>query len=331
MTFSILKQFEQVLLNRKANIKVKLVIFSFFLIVATTLWYLNKLSYEYTTDISFPLKVTNMPKGKVFVGEPPKTITLGVKAFGYTLLRYKIASSLSPVSLNLSQVPLIPVPNSETKFYVLTSRARRSIINQLKGELFLERIGPDTLFFEFTQLREKKVKVTPQIAYTFDRQSMLSGLIVVEPDSIIISGPSTIIDTIYSISSNRVVFDKIDSPISRNIELEEIKQVGYSHRKINLIIPVEKYTEARFTKAVEIRNLPDTLRLILLPRMVDVKCNVVISSYKNVSEIVDVFVDYNDVRSTLDNKLRVQHSSQPYLINNLSLEPMFVEYIIERF
>ena len=272
-----------------------------------------------------------MPKGKVLVGEPAKTITLGVKAFGYTLLRYKIASSLSPVSLNLSQVPLIPVPNSETKFYVLTSRARRSIINQLKGELFLERIGPDTLFFEFTQLREKKVKVTPQIAYTFDRQSMLSGPIVVEPDSIIISGPSTIIDTIYSISSNRVVFDKIDSPISLKIEIEEIKQVGYSHRKINLIIPVEKYTEAKFTKAVEIRNLPDTLRLILLPRMVDVKCNVVMSNYKNVSEIVDVFVDYNDVRSTLDNKLRVQHSSQPYLINNLSLEPMFVEYIIERF
>lgn len=331
MSFSLIKQFEQTLLNRKANLRVKLSIFTFFLFVATALWYLNKLSYEYITDITFPLKVANMPKGKVIVGEPPKEITLGVKAYGYTLLRYKIASSLSPINLNLDQVPLVPIPNSDTKFFILTSRVRRSIINQLKGELLLERIAPDSLFFEFTQLSEKKVKVSPQIEYSFDRQFMLSGPIIVSPDSITISGPTTIIDTINSISTVSANFDKLSSSENSNVYLKEINQVGLSHRRVNLTIPVEKFTEAKLTKAIEVRNLPDTLRLILIPRTVELKCNVVMSRYKNLSEIVDVYVDYHDIKNSMDNKLRVQHSGQPYVISNFDLDPMFVEFIIERY
>jgi hypothetical protein len=93
---------------------------------------------------------------------------------------------------------------------------------------------------------------------------------------------------------------------------------------------VEKFTEAHINQTIDIRNLPDTLRLILIPRSVDIKCNVAMSSYKDLRENLEVFVDYRDIHSIMDNRLPVQLISQPYVVKNLNFEPMFVEFIIEK-
>ena len=331
MKTSLLKQFRKVFSNDKANLNIKLVVFSFFFIVATILWYLNKLSYEYSTDIVFPLKLENMPKGKVMVGTPPSSLTLGVRAYGYTLIRYKIASSLSPININLNQVPLIHLKDSETKHYILTSRLRNSIINQLKGELQLERIYPDSLYFEFTQLESKKVKVASNMSYSMERQHMLSGPITVIPDSITISGPSTLIDTINEVVTIHHKLDKLTETEIRSVNLFEITQVGFSHRRVNVTIPVEKFTEANFVAEIQGINLPDSLRLVLIPRTVNAKCNVIVSQYRNIGNgLVDFFVDFNDTDSSIGNQLRIQMSSRPYVVNNIDFEPKYVQFIIEK-
>jgi YbbR domain-containing protein len=213
---------------------------------------------------------------------------------------------------------------------VLTSRARSSIIGQIKGDLQLERIAPDSLYFEFTQLAQKKVEVKPNINYTFEKQYMLSGPIKVLPDSITISGPSTLIDTINSVTTDVVNLDKLTSTEDLSVSLNGINQVGFSNRRVNITIPVEKFTEASIKQVIEIRNLPDTLRLILIPRSVDITCNVTINSYKNLRENLEVFVDFRDLHSIMDNRLPVQLVSQPYVVENLKFEPMFVEFIIEK-
>jgi hypothetical protein len=331
MDTNLLKQFGQVLARQKTNMRVKVLIFAFFFCVASILWYLNKLSYEYSTNITLPLKFENLPKGKVMVGNPPTHINLGVRSFGYTLLRYRIGASLSPIYINLNQVTLFQIEGSETKSYILTSRVRSLIANQLKGELALEQVMPDTLFFEFTQLTEKKVKVIPNLSYSFDRQHMLSDPIVVSPDSVIISGPKSIIDTINSITTPFVRFEKISVTESKSVQLQEIKQIGFSHRRVNLLIPVERFTEETFSFPIEIRNQPDSIRVLVIPRNVNLKCNVIISKHRSLnSDNIEVFVDYSDVNPMQGNKLRVQIIAKPFLISNIDFEPKYVEYIIER-
>ena len=331
MKTNLLKQLGQVFSGKKTNLNIRLIVFSFFFLVATILWYLNKLSYEYSTEIVFPLKFENMPKGKVMVGNPPSSITLGVRAYGYTLLRYRIASCLSPININLSQVPLLQFRDSETKHYILTSRARNTIINQLKGELQLERIYPDSLYFEFTQLESKKVRVAHNISYGFERQHMLSGSITLTPDSITISGPSTLIDTINKVVTNQLKLERLTETEIRSVNLQEIDQVGFSHRRVNISIPVEKFTEANFATEVQVKNLPDTLCLVLIPRTVNIKCNVIVSQYRNIGNgAVEVFVDFNDINSSIGNQLRVQMNSRPFVVSNIDFEPKYVEFIIEK-
>ncbi len=330
MDTDLLKQFGQVFSRQRANLKVRLAIFSFFLVVATILWYLNKLSYEYTTEVTFPLELENTPRGKVIVGDVPEEIILNVRGHGYTLLRYWLASRLTPIKIDLNRLPLERIDGSENKFYLLTSRAQSTVASQLKAELQLDRIIPDQLHFEFAELTEKKVKVVPQLTYSFEPQYMLAGLVTVNPDSIIISGPNSIVDTINSVSTKELDVDNITSKQTLTSEIVRIDQVSLSKRNVNITIPSEKFTEASFSKPIAIRNLPDTLSLILLPRMVNVKCNVVLSKYRTVSDMyVEAYVDFLQVENSMDNRLRVQVKGEKYIVDNLDFEPRHVEYFIE--
>lgn len=273
-----------------------------------------------------------MPKGKVLVGDPPKQISLQVRAYGYTLLRYKLGASLLPVVIDLEEAPLFSLNNSQSKRYILTNTLRNTISNQLKGELQLGIIATDTLHFEFTTMEQKKVKVIPSLNYSLERQHMLTGPIVIKPDSITISGPGTLIDTVNTINTRSVRLDRLANVYSSSIGLSEIPQVGFSHRRVSLTIPVEKYTEAELSKSLKVLNLPDTLRLILLPRTVTLKCNVPISRYQDLFEddIVMPYVDFRDSYEQSGNKLRIQVESQPYAVRVVDIEPKFVEFIIER-
>ncbi len=331
MDTNLLKQFGKVFSREKAKVNQRIAIFTFFLIVATILWYLNKLSYEYDTELVYPVRFENFPKGKVMVGEPPHNLKIGVKAFGYTLLRYKLVASISPLVIDLNKTPLLPQRDSESIFYITAARMRSPIISQLRGELQLLSVLPDTIFFELTSLVQRKVAVKPDLQIFTEKQHMRSGPVTIVPDSIIISGPKTIIDTIAELNTALLRLDKLTSSVERYIPIIQIPQVGYSHRRVSATIPVEKYTEATFSTPIDIRNNPQDVQLILLPRSVNIKCNVPLSQYANLSSrYFDVFVDYSSIDISLGNKLRVQVVSKVEFIGNIDFEPKYVEFIIEK-
>lgn len=306
-------------------------IFSFFIVVATILWYLNKLSNEYTTDLQFPLRIINQPKGKIIVGEPVEKLTLRVNAFGYYLLRYKISASLIPITIDLNEVLLLPYKKSSSHFYILSTRLRSTIVSQIGGEFRLEAVLPDTLFFEFTSLEEKKVKVLPKVVTTFEKQYMQSGPVVVSPDSITLSGPKSILDTINHVETLPVKGDRLYSDLEVTGSLPPIKQVAFSHRRVSIVVPVEKFTEATISLPIEVKNKPDNIEVKLIPSTVNFKCNVVLSRYNNLNNrYFTAQVDYFAIDWSSTNKLRVNITRMPDFITKFDFEPKYVEYIIEK-
>jgi YbbR domain-containing protein len=231
----------------------------------------------------------------------------------------------------LSQVTLIPHKNSDTQFFVITSRLRSSISSQVGGEFQLEAILPDTLMFEFTSLVEKKVKVIPNLSISFERQYMQSASVVVFPDSITISGPKLVIDTISKIITLPIREDRLNSDFEATGTLPPIKQVAFSHRKVDITVPVEKFTEALVSVPIEVKNKPSDTEVKLIPSTINFKCNVVLSQYSNLnSRYFTAQVDYSSIDWNTSNKLRVTITRMPDFINKFDFEPKYVEYIIER-
>ena len=307
-------------------------IFTFFLIIVTILWYLNKLNNEHTDEITFPVKYSGMPRGLVMVGEVPNSINLRVTSNGYTLLRYGASSRITPINIDLSS--LTPAASNlaySERYFLVTSRLRGSISNRFRDDLKLEGISPDTLHFEFAPIAERRIPVVPNLSIGFERQYMQSGPLVLTPDSITISGPKSIVDTINAIRTLPVKADRLKQTLSRNIALKPVKQVGLSHRRVHVELPVGMFTQASISLPVSVKNLPDSLKLILLPQWITLKCNVPVSRYSSISsKSFQASVDFNAIDKSRGGRAMVRISKKPLYIQNISFEPQYLDYIIER-
>ena len=328
---SLLRQFGQMFGRTKAKFNQRVIIFSFFLIVATVIWYLSKLSHEYTTTLSYPVRYVNPPKGKIMVGEPLRKISLRVKAFGYTLLRCKMSAALNPIEFDFNKLPIRSMDGSFSRQYILTSRARNSIVSQFGSDIVIESIEPDTIHLEFAYVVEKTVPVKADISIDLDRQYMLSGPFLLEPKTLTISGPKSIIDTIHEVKTKHIKLVKLNQEFQKNLSLVPIHQVNFSNRNVLLTIPVEKFTELTLKIPLEVENEPLGSKLTLIPSSIDVKCNVVLSRYFSITpSLFKAVVDYNQIGQSLNSKLKVRFITIPETVNLIDYNPKYIEYFIEK-
>ena len=326
-----MRQFGQVFGKRRVKLNQRLVIFLFFLIVSTVIWYLSKLSHEYSTTLSYPIRYESFPKGKILVGEPPRKIQLKVKAFGYTLLKCKMSAALSPIELDLNKHLSQSFEGSKPKQFILTYRLRNSIIKQLGSDILLEGIEPDSIIVELADVVDKKVIIQPTIEADFERQYMQSGNIIIEPENITISGPKSILDTISVIKTTQLKYSKLNQKVITKVSLIPINQVSFSSRNVMLTIPVEKYTEISVKVPVDIDNQPDSVRLMFIPKCIDVKCNVVLSKYFTLKPMMfKAVVDYSLISNSINKKLKVKLVTVPEFVSLIDFNPKYVEYIIEK-
>ena len=61
--------------SHELHIKRNVVTYGICVIIATVLWFLNALNKEYTTEITYPIKYTDIHKKKLFINKPPKAKT----------------------------------------------------------------------------------------------------------------------------------------------------------------------------------------------------------------------------------------------------------------
>jgi hypothetical protein len=328
---SLLKQFSSFLYREKTRFNQRITVFAFFLAISTILWYLNKLNSDYTTVVDYPVTFTNIPRNQILVGSPPKSISLKVSGFGYSILRFRLAAPLSPIIINLSQLAMHSQSESDSKKFIITSMTRGMVSSQLSSDIQLVSVSPDTLFMEFTSLITKKVKVIPNVSFTFEKQHMQSGTLTIAPDSVTISGPASVIDTINSVQTHGLNLSKLSSTATHNLNLLPIKQIGFSHRKVSIEIPIDKYTEMELEVPIHVENIPSGTNLILLPNFIKLRCNVPMGMvYATKPKDFLVATNYISSQMHSGNKLRVDLLKYPSYLRVVDFEPKFVEFYIEK-
>ncbi len=318
--------------REKTRFNQRVVIFLFFLVVSLLLWYLSRLNSDYTTEVEYPVTLANIPRDRVIVGLPPQSINLKVNGFGYSLLRFKIAAPLSPVVINLGQVPLQEQNHSSGKWFIVTSQIRSIIASHLSSDIQLIGVKPDTLFIEFTNLISKKVKVVPSFQYTLAKQHMLSNRITVDPDSISISGPASILDSITQMPTQLLKVDEIKETTTFSLNLNPMKQIGFSHRKVNVTVPVDKFTEIDLEVLVNSINIQSGSKFIILPPLIRMQCYVPISRIDEVKPSnFNVFINLHNVDlNSGSNRVRVQIGDHPEFVKVVDFDPKFVEFYLEK-
>jgi len=317
--------------NKKLRIDKRIIIFLFFVLLSSVLWFLNQLEKEYETSISIPVRYTNIPKNKILSGELTKTFNLRIKARGYKIIEYKIGNKFLPLVIDVNSLNLrIFSKGKTTKFFTFSQILKEQINQQIGYELRVLDIDPDTLFFDFARVVSKKVPVVSRLNAMTGKQYMLKGKAEIIPDSIVISGAYPLIDTIQNVYTEKINIENIEKDIEKELDIIEIQNVDFSEDEANVTIRVEKFTEGTQNVALKVVNVPDSLVLRTFPNEINVIYFVGLSDYEKVfPQLFDFIVDFNDINPT-SNRLNIKLIRYPEYLQSVRYNPNTVEYIIEK-
>lgn len=317
--------------RKKITLNRRVLIYFFFLLLSILFWFLTVMNREYVTSISYPVRYIRFPEKKVLVNDIPDRLELTVNAGGYTLLRYKLQSRIAPIIFDVNSFSLNTVTGDPSTLYILTSYAKDRIAGQLSSEIEILNINPDSLFFQFADMVSKKVPVEPDLRISFEKQYMQVGPCLVEPDSVTISGPEMVIDTIEAVATEPVILSDVNRSFDRELEMQPLNKIEFDPLEVWIQVPVEKFTEASLKVQIEVINMPDSLLLRAFPPAVTINCQIGLSAYETLNEhLFRAVIDYAEVDKMLGNKLQVKIIKIPVYIQSVTFTPKSVEYIVER-
>ena len=136
-----IQQFKEKYLNRN------IVSYLICVVIASILWFLNTLSKDYLTEITYPVKYTNFPAGKYPVAELPTQIQLTVKAKGFALLGHSIRTSFLPITFNVGSYCNHALSDKAgiQEFILNTNDIKDKISSQLNTEIQLQSVAPEEM------------------------------------------------------------------------------------------------------------------------------------------------------------------------------------------
>jgi hypothetical protein len=326
------KRLKRIRKSRGKIIDRDFLVFLFFLVLAFMFWYLNGLSKVVESQIRYPVRYINPPKDRVLLGSLPPRLDFYMKGPGYSLLKLKLSGSRAPVVVDMSKLNYMIIPESRTyNYYVLTSALRDGFHKQLRADFEILRIKPDTLAFSFDLVRTKMVPVVPDVDVVTDKEFFVKGAITAMPDSVMISGPKPVIDTVSFIKTRNRRFNGVSQPLSRSIQLVTSREYTLSEKRVTVNIDVEQYTEARLELPVKIINKPDSIEVRLFPDVVNVHLLVAISDYKGIFESnISALIDFANVNTESSERLQVIIANVPAYANTVRYTPQEIDYIIEK-
>jgi hypothetical protein len=308
----------------------KAFVFVVCLALSSFLWLLNSLEKHYTSRITVPVNYVDFPKDKQLAGTLPQNFDLIVDAYGYTLLSYKLRLAFSPILLNVSElVDNAMERGSRYRYTISTVNHKDEIEKQISSEIRILSIKPDSLVFNFSKIISKKIKVRPDLKLTFENQYSPEREPVTTPDSILVSGPKNMMDTLTYVSTDLHQYSKLAHSFDFKATIRPIRGLKVETNQVIISIPVEQNTEVIFDVPIQILNNPAGVTVKSFPGKVKVVCRIGLSKYKNLDySTFRASINYNQISENVM-RLPVLFESRSKNVLAVNYSPKEVEYVIE--
>ncbi|MBL7884255.1 MAG: YbbR-like domain-containing protein [Bacteroidia bacterium] len=316
--------------NTNVRLNKRLSTFTVCLIIAVFFWILMSLSKDYSIIVNFPVRYIHLPQDKVVANHLPETIDMEINARGFDLLFYKLKQKKETVLIDVRDAKPLPAFN---QYYLLTNSRIDKLTAQFGSYVKIKQVNPDTVYLNYNKKDVRSVPVKLKINLSFEPPYQQSDSISITPSFVQISGAADVVDKIHELYTQEIVLNGINK--SQKIEIPiiitpNLKGVELSSEKIQVSIPVLKYTEATIDLPIETINLPEEYSLKTFPDKVQVKFNVAFDDYEKINQQqFKVVVDYKKIEQGSD-KLKLNLVQYPSQIRGIKINPEKVEFIIRK-
>lgn len=320
----------RILSTSSRNYRNKVTVFLVCAAISFFMWGLIKLSKVYEAPLKYKLTFQNMPSDKILVSAEDTVITLFVRARGLEIYGKLFNSRNNRINIDMSGIRLRRVDNTY-RGYIRTSRYLKNIASQLPQDNDLLGVEPDTLRFIFETEYQRKVPVIPDVSLSFVTQFKLYDSLVLKPDSVIIYGVKSILDTIHKITTEHQSYKylKEDRQIALKLITPGTKPpVSLSNDSVQVEISVERFTESEVEVPIGTDNA-EKLRFRTYPDKVTLTCTVAMREYERLdASLFSTTIDYQTAIASGNKLVEVKVVRQPSFVKVIRIEPEKVEFLI---
>ena len=214
----------------------ELPVFAFFLLLSFVIWYLNELSKDLQGTINYPVRYINPPKDRIVTGDLPDKLEMDLRGPGYSILKVKLSGSRAPVVIDFSKLTPRRLPGARPHYYLVTSGLISNFSKQMHDDFEILSINPDTLFFGYDKLVTRRMRVRPDLHVELAEGRRV--IIVPDPDSITVTGPAHILDTLDGIPTRHRSYKRMDENFKSRVPLEYPDYLQTTQKRVTVEVTI---------------------------------------------------------------------------------------------
>lgn len=304
--------------------KSRLLTFLVFVAISTVLWFLIKLTKDYTTQAVFKVTYTEVPVNK-WVSSQGQNVKLSFVADGFVTLHHRLVRQQKRmVEISLEEVTY-RLEGGSTYSYNSQYIAEK-VADWLSIPVGNITINDDKQYFNMEDLQSKELPVKVPIDIKTQRQYEVYGTPEVTPASVTVYGPKNLLDTLDAVVTQPLQAVNANGPIKTTLPIESFNGTIRSNvTSVEVKVKVEKYTEMDLEVPV---TVTDTLQIRFFPENLKLKCMVAIKDYANVSGSSFRALADTAQLHRLQPLLDVRLDKVPPHVHVIKAEPKQVEYLI---
>ncbi len=307
---------------KKSNVKT----FLFFLIFTSVLWLLIQFSKNYTQEVEVAIRYINLPEDKIFNEKSDQLLRMTLNGNGFRLVNHNWKKPV--LAFNVEDAV---ATNNDDEYLFYINKDSRLLRDKLDFKGRVLSVKKDTLRLQLDINLEKKIpiKLDQDIQYAVGYGSD-KGL-VVSPDSILISGPSQIIDTLTAISTEYLNLEglNVDYVSELNISTLDLPSVvKIEPKKVEASILVSKFTEGSQKVPITVYNVPEGVEIKIFPKEINVVYRVGLDKYNEISAR-DFMVTADYAKASDESAfLTLELSSAPKTIHDVRLQEKQIQFVV---
>ncbi len=243
------------------NYKVKL----FSLICALFLWFFVSTDNTFEHTLHVPLRVLNLPPGWILTRPVPDNVAVHFRGSGKAFL-----SSLyrnKRIELDLQE-------DKQPRILPITLELLKGVPPRPNGIVPLHIVEPDSVYIEVDQFAERKVPVQSAIELNPMDGYILVGSVVLNPDSIIIRGPRSLVNAVDTVPTQAVTYTHLLRKIKDKIPLatSESATLQYTVSTVEFSANIQRIGEIVMSGIpIQVVRVPRGLSVIPVPSSLTIK------------------------------------------------------------
>lgn len=286
------------------------------------IWGTISLSEEYYANVNVPLRVVGFPKGFSIGNEIPDNITIKLRGIGWKLFAVNLGKD---VSYNISV-------NGDSGFMQIKLMDHLTDNRWMLSELDIIDIIPSSISVAIERRIKKKLPVVADLSLDFKAGYGLAKQVVIEPDSIVVDGPQSLISTLTEIKTKEIKLYSLDKLTIKNIDFAYLPGTSFETKFASVYLDIQRIVDKQFDDIdVEVLDVPPDRDVILLPGKIscNVRGGIEILGKLEINQF-RAYVYYRDVvLDTIGNV--IPHIEHPENTTLKYIKPERLRYIIKKF